>query len=418
MLALLALLASNVIAVSVLAQPPTLLRFEESVALAAEHNAALNSARASLLAAEHRGRAAYSGFLPQVSGNLSYSDSTASGPPLAGSTSDYSTSLTVTQNLFSGFQDQARVEQGAANVDSARATLAAAKAQLSRDLKAAYAGLLYAQDNVVLSEDILRRLEENLRLVELRFEGGRENKGAFLVTRAAVAQARFERLQALQALTSAQAQLSTVTGQRAADLRANSSVPVTSPPPRPDFTALAQHTPEVRDAIARERSAAADVQLARAGFYPSVDLGGSVAREGDNWYPNGDRRSVNATISIPIFSGGRDIYGVRGAVAAQDAVQADRANVERQTVVRLTQTYASYTESVERLAVDREFVAANETRANIARARYQNGLISFEDWDRAESDLILRQRALLASQRERINAEAAWELAQGRGVIP
>jgi outer membrane protein TolC len=174
----------------------------------------------------------------------------------------------------------------------------------------------------------------------------------------------------------------------------------------------------VRDALARERAAAADVQLARSGFYPTVNVSGTIGRDGSLGFPSDDRRSVSANISIPLYTGGRDTYGVRGALAALDAVKANRESVERQLLVRLKQSYAVYVESIERLAVDRGFLTAAVTRADIARARYQNGLIGFEDWDRAENDLIQRQRALLAAQRDRVNAEAAWELEQGGGVIP
>lgn len=400
------------------AAPSAALTFEESVALAAQHNAGLRNAKANLLAAEERARAAYSGFLPQLSGTVSYNDTSGSAISTIGSASDYTTGLTLTQNLFAGFQDRARVEQGSANIQSASAALVNSKAQLSRDLKAAYAGLLYAQDNVKLSTDILRRREENVRLVELRFENGRENKGAYLLTRASVAQARLDQLQAQQGLVSAQTQLANITGQSLGPTQAASTVPVAAPPTAPDFGALVQQTPDVLDAAARERLARADVQLARAGFYPTANVSATVARDGETWYPTGDRRSVNASVSIPLFSGGRDYYGVRGALAASDAAKANRESVEGQILVQLTQSYASYVESVERLNVDREFLTATDTRANIARARYQNGLISFDEWDRAENDLIQRQRALLASSRDRVNAEAAWEFAQGRGVIP
>jgi hypothetical protein len=44
--------------------------------------------------------------------------------------------------------------------------------------------------------------------------------------------------------------------------------------------------------------------------------------------------------------------------------------------------------------------------------------MSFEDWDRIENDLIQRQKTVLQSQRDRVTAEAAWEQAQGKGVIP
>jgi outer membrane protein len=392
----------------------TVYTFEDTVRIATQHNADLRNARANLIAAEQRARAAYSGYLPQLSGTLSYADSTIP----AETTETYSAGVRASQNLFSGFQDQARVEQGAANVESAQSTLVLAKAQLSRDLKFAYAGLLYAQDNVALTESIQRRLEENLRLVELRFESGRENRGSFLFTRAQVAQARFENLQARQAVGSAQTQLARALGQRVDSFRVAGAAPVAEPPPIADFAALARGTPEHRDALAREKSAAADVRLARAGFYPRIDVGGSVGRSGESWYPDAERNTVTASISIPLYSGGSDQYGTRAALASLDATRADRESVEQQALVRLRQNYAAYVESVEKLRVDRDFLEAAETRAGIARARYQNGLISFEEWDRIENDLIQRQKFYLASQRDRVNAEAAWEFAQGVGVIP
>jgi len=429
-LAALPLFGPATTSISALAAPLT---FEESVALAVQHSAALRNARASVTAAEQRGSAAYSGFFPQVSGDVTYVDRSGSSLPTVTSTTAYSTSVTVTQNLFAGYQDQARIEQAAANVDIAHAALASAKAQLSRDLKFAFAGLAYAQDNVVLTDDILRRLEENLRLVELRFEGGRENKGSLLLSQASVAQGRFEQLQARQALSSAQAQLATVLGLTAPmggtegasvpdytvpDLHAVGTVSLAIPVAAPDFAALVRGAPDRRDAIARERSAGADVRLARAGFYPSVNVSGSVGRDGSAWFPNESSRVFSANVSIPFFSGGRDYYGERGALSALDAVKANRESVEGQVLVRLKQTYAAYVESVEQLNVARGFLTAAQTRATIARARYENGLISFEDWDRIESELIQRRKALLQSQRDRVNAEAAWELAQGTGVIP
>jgi hypothetical protein len=49
---------------------------------------------------------------------------------------------------------------------------------------------------------------------------------------------------------------------------------------------------------------------------------------------------------------------------------------------------------------------------------YNNGLITFTDWDIIENDLILRQKSLLQTERDRVVAEAAWEQVQGLGVIP
>lgn len=90
----------------------------------------------------------------------------------------------------------------------------------------------------------------------------------------------------------------------------------------------------------------------------------------------------------------------------------------RDVRTKLKQTFASYQEAVERLKVDTELLDAATIRAEIARNKYNNGLLSFEDWDIIENDLISRQKFVLQSRRDRIVAEAVWEQAQGKGVIP
>jgi len=399
------------------AEPPAI-TWDECVQEAAANNAELRTARANLAAAAYKADAAYSGNLPQLSAGAGYTDTSGSVVGDTGTTA-YSTSLSLTQNLFAGFQDQAKIEQGAANRTAAEASLAAARARLSQDLKAAYAGLLYAQENIVLTEKIVRRLEENLRLVELRFEGGRENKGSYLFSQASLAQARYEYLQAQQAVVSAQAQLARALGRAARGaLRVAEGVPLAEPGAAPDFAQLARGAPDYLQVQAQERSATADVALARSGFYPSVNLSGSVGREGPDWAPQNDRRTVGLNLTLPLFSGGKDYYATKSASASLEAASSGKDNVERQLFVRLRQTYAGYVEAAEKLKVDRQFVEAATARAEIARSRYDNGLMTFDDWDRIESDLIQRSKSLLVSRRDRVNAEAAWEQAQGKGVIP
>jgi outer membrane protein TolC len=393
------------------------LTWEECIPEAMERNADLAAAQANLEAAQYKVQAASGGYYPQLTGAVGYSDS--SGSAASTSTPTYSTSLSATQNLFAGFQDEAKVEQASANLAAAQANLTSAKAKLSQDLKTAFAGLRHAQNNVQLTEDIARRLEENLRLVELRFESGRENKGSLLLTRATLGQARLEHLQARQALEAAQAQLARVLGRQVSlELRVAGEVPAAEPGPAPDFAGLARATPDYRQVAAQEHVAQADVRLARAGLLPSLNLTGTVAREGGDWYPEGDRRTVGVSLSVPLFSGGKDYYGLKSAHSSLTAAGVNKEGVERQLLVRLRQTYAAYVEAAVKLKVDRDFLEAATTRAAIARARYQNGLMSFEDWDRIENDLIQRQKALLLAQRERVTAEAAWESAQGKGVIP
>ncbi len=403
------------------------LTWETSVAEAATNNAELRSARSNLEAAGYNASAAYSGYFPQISAGAGYSDTT-SDSALSGSSTpststftgtSYSASVSVTQNLFSGFQDRARIQQGSANRAGVEAGLGLAKARVSQALKNAYAGLKFAQDSITLAEKIVGRQQENVRLVELRFESGRENKGSLLLTKASLAQARLGQLQATQARVTAQAQLAQTLGRNAADeLTVSGDPPTVEPVDQPDFQRLATQAPDYTQAVAQEKSAAAGVTLARSSFYPSVNLTGSAGRSGSDWFPQDERRTVGLNLSVPLFTGGRNYYSSRSAVASLDAASSSTLTAERLLLANLKQAYASYVQAVERLKVDQAFLDAAQVRAEIARSQYNNGLISFSDWNLIENDLIQRQTAHVQSQRDRVIAEAAWERTQGRGVIP
>jgi outer membrane protein TolC len=393
------------------------LSWEACVREVAARNAELHAAQANLDSSRELVRAARSGFFPQLSAGVTRSET--EGSVVTASVPAHSASVTATQNLFAGFLDAAKVEQADANREAAAAGLDAVRARASQDLKTAFAGLLYAQENVALTGQIVLRLQGNVRLVELRFEGGRENKGSLLLTQANLAQARYEFLQARQSLLAAQTQLARVLGRNDARVLAvTPGLPLADPEAAPDFDRLIRETPDVRQLAAQEKGAEAGVRLARAGFYPSVNVSGSIAREGTDWFPDDDRRTLTASVTVPLFSGGKDYYTTRSSAALLTASGANRENAERLARVRLQQAYNAYVESVERIKVDAAFVEAAETRAGIARSKYNNGLMSFEDWDRIETDLIQRQKAALLGRRERVLAEAAWEQTQGRGAIP
>lgn len=403
------------------------LSFEDSVREAAANNADLRTARANLEAAGYSASAAYAGYFPQASAGVSYSHTTGSATGATSSSTGttvtsgdtYSASVSVSQNLFAGFQDKARVEQGDANRVAAEASYAVARANVSQALKAAFAGLKYAQDSARLTDSIVRRLEENVRLVGLRFDSGRENRGSLLLTQASLAQGRLNRLQAMQALSTAQAQLAQALGRRdAGGIEIRGDVPTRDPEPSPDFSKLTQQAPQYQLAVATERAAAAGVTLARSAYYPNLNVTGSVARVGSDWFPADDRRTVGVNLTVPLFSGGRDYYTARGAASNLDAAGAGKDAAERRTRVSLEQAYSAYVQAVEQLKVSQAFLDAAQTRAEIARSQYNNGLISFSDWNLVENDLVQRQTLFVQSQRDRVTAEAGWEQAQGKGVIP
>lgn len=400
------------------------LTWEDCVQEAAQNNPDLAAAQAAVHQARFQYQASYGNFLPQLSLDLGYdrANSTTNLQPFtAGSDiqEQYRLGLTARQNLFSGLRNRAELERTRAELEASEANLLAAKAQVGFDLKSAFAQALFAQEQLKLAEAIASRRKENVRLLEIRYEAGREHKGSFLRSKAAYRQAEFELSQAKRAVKVAQRSLARVLGRSEfGEITVSGDFKVSPTGMPQDFHALALQTPVYRQPAAQARAAQAGVIIARGQFYPEIAATGSVSRLGDAWPPDTDRWLVGAVLSFPLFSGGRDYFGLQGARAEERRAQENLHSAEYRILLDLEQTFAALQDGVERAEVQKGFLNAAEVRAEIARSQYTSGLLSFEDWDIIENDLITTQKQMIASQRDMVIAEADWERAQGRGSIP
>jgi outer membrane protein len=393
------------------------------VELAAKNNSELQASVRRFEAARDLEGVARGGFFPSVVGSLNFDEGklTAGGTTVdtPNPSSHYSATVSASQNLFNGLQDRGRVQQARANTAAVGADLDQSKAKISYDLKSAYQGLLYAKEYEEFTVGLIRRRESNMNLVKLLFESGRENKGSLLLSRAYLDQAHYEDLQSHNARQVAGAQLARTLGMDedfAYDIQ--DQVPLHEPAPV-DLRALAAVTPDVRRAQAQEESADAGVTVARSGFFPTLAVNGSVGKLGAEFFPHeADRWSVGVALVLPLFNGGRDYYGTRAASETWAAAASSHLNINRDVLARLRAAYTAYVEAIAKNKADQSFREAATLRAEIARKRYNNGLMTFEDWDLIENDLINRQRTYLQSKRDRVIAEAAWEQAQGKGVLP
>ncbi|NBV06880.1 MAG: TolC family protein [Proteobacteria bacterium] len=402
------------------------LSWQQCVELAAKNNNNLKSAIASERATYYQNNAAASGFLPQATATLSSNrgnNGNASNPSLttvqSSITQAYTGSISVTQNLFSGFSDVGKFDQAKANNMVSRANVRIVKSQVSYDLKSAYANFAYAKETINLLDSIIKRREDNLHIIELRFKSGMENKGSLLLARAYLDQANYDRLQATNLVESAKAQLCRAVGiSDCKNFDITDSVPISkTSAEKIDFKIVIETTPQHLQAVAQEQATKAGILIAQSAFMPSLNVTATKGQRGASLFPQNDYWSVGANLSFPFFTGGKDYYTTRSAYLSNSAAKENRENIDQQILVNLKQGYNAYIEAIAKLKVDTSFQEAAKLRADIARNKYNNGLLTFENWDAIETDLINRQKNYLQSKLNRITYEAAWEQAQGKGVF-
>lgn len=402
---------------STVGQAQELITWDKAVGLAKSHNSEILAESKNLEALQYGETGARSAFFPQLSASLS---STQSHQEEAGGNRGYSAQLSLRQNLFAGFADLNRYAKSKEDTLIATLKLQQKKAEVSARLKQSYANFLYAQNLVKLNDLIRQRRSENMKIVELRFEGGRENRGSVLLARAYYEEASYNYLQAQLLLNTYRAELATFLGLSSElDFVGDDTVPMTEPMSgEPAFEKLAMTTPKYLQAEADYRKGKYDLEIAKgSGFLPSLDVAGGYGRSDEVFFPDKEGWNVGVTLSIPLFSGGKDWAATKSAASQWAAANHKKDATFRSEIVNLRTTFANYKVSSQRLKVDASLRDAQMIRGKIARGKYNNGLMSFEDWDRVENELIQSERAYLDSRRQRVSVEALWEQARGVGAI-
>lgn len=395
------------------------LTIEDCLAEAARNNPALAAARSAVEKAQFDRKANVSEFLPQVT--ASAGSSRNSSETDAGATESDSASFGVTakQTLYAGGRNKAALDKSSAALAAAEADLLASEAQLTYEVRQAFAERLYAQEQLQLAREIEKRQRDNVDLIELRYEGGRENKGALLRTQASLRDAEYGAAQAGRALRVAHRRLARALGRKeAGEFPVRGTLDAAAPGAIADVGALVELAPEHRKAAAAVESSKAGLKSARSGYFPELAASASAGRRDESWMPERDEWSVGVSLSYPLFSGGRDTMDARSAGADLRRAEQSLEATDAALALSLEQALADYEDAVQRTAVEASFLEAAAVRADIARTQYASGLITFEDWDRIEEELTNSQKSELASRRSALLAQANWEKTQGLSLLP
>jgi len=383
-------------------------QWSDVISIAEKNNNELISARKQMDAAGWTLNRAYTNFLPNVSANASMTETTSGGSPEA--SKSYSMGLSATQYLFKGMENIYGLESAYADYEYYKANFQSIRAGVYYDVRSAFLDLLYAEENVVLLEKILEQRKENARLIRLRYESGKEDKGNLMRTEADQAEAEYNLSSAKRDLELARLKLSQLLGTQ---VDSAEGVVEVSSIEAPELDELAEKTPAYIMAKWDLKSAEIDKKSTISGFLPSVSLSGRWSKSGDEWPPERESSSWSLNLSYSLFPGGSNfidtiIYDIR-LDKAREVFEKSTKDVR----YSLEESYKGFENALESLEVRKKSLAASEERAKIARVKYLNGLMTYDEWDRIERDYVNAQKTLLTSQKGALMAEAAWHKSYG-----
>lgn len=145
--------------------------------------------------------------------------------------------------------------------------------------------------------------------------------------------------------------------------------------------------PDLMAAEAQARAARATASAVSKAGLPSIELSGSASHQ----MYNDNRQAVSPyaiglNVRIPIFTGFRDTYSVRQALAQADQAESQRDTLYRQTELDVWQAYYDVQTAAQAVgSIDAQVRSAEQT-AQATLARYQGGFGSILDLLTAQVD--------------------------------
>lgn len=336
-----------------------------------QYNSTLNASRAGVRVTDEGVAIAKSGWRPTITGSAdaNYVNTRASGAN--SKTSSASVGIVINQTLFDGFQTRNNVAAAESQVKASVESLRNTEENTLFSAATAYMDVIRDRQIAVLTEQNLQFLTEQARAARSRFEVGEG-------TRTDVAQADASRASAVASLSAARAQALAsaatyhqVVGDEPGKLKP--AAPLAKLLPSSLDSAIAIGSAEHPAILATQHlvdAAAFSVKSAEGALLPQLSASAGISDDYLNRNPNagqnGNSTSANigATLTIPIYSGGRTSAVVRqnkeslGEARIQVDVSRDQV---RQAVAT---AWSQYTAAQQSVSANKQVIDAAQLALN------------------------------------------------------
>ncbi len=394
----------------VVPQAPLEVTLQEAVRRALEVQPAIVQARGDQRNAGASQLAAAGAFLPTItaSGSSNLPSPTrynsATGQVVtAPSNTSYSGTLSLSLNLFDGFQRLASKRAASANQAAADAGFVNQRYQVTATTAQVFFTALADEELVRVAQAQVDRAKEELQISVNKFQAGAATRSDTLTATVDLGNARLALLQAQANLATAQASL----GRQVGVEHLVRALPDTALPPLPDTTALRaqalQSSPVVQQAEAKARAARAQAGVAHAEYWPTLSASysngytgvDSLGRIGltpwsttrnyvNNW-------TLRFSLNWTLFNGfSREADQVSTSVA-RDIAEATAADTRLQMNAQYTQQLAALFTAYAQIGITGANVAAATEALRVTQERYRLGAGTLLDLLTAEANMTQAQ---------------------------
>ena len=379
----------------------------DALAAAYHNNPTLDAARLSSASADENTAQARAAYLPTLDATATAgvrdSETEAGGITTDGPSTEPRTAAVIAQQaLYTGGFRGAQSRAARAGVDRSREALRATEQDVLLDVITAYV-------DVRQDEEFVRIRTADVDLLERQMEEARARFDVGDVTLTDVSQAEARLAGSRAGLSQAQASLEASRG-RYLQVVGEAPGALEPPPPAPplprDLNAAAEQAlelnPQIRDAAANERLAAAQVGIERSALLPQLS---AVARWDQAENSSGpdirsEGASATAQLTVPLFEGGFSRSRVRQSRLEQQRANALSEEARRAVISQLTDVWNAHLSAERTVFSAQEQVRANSLAFEGATEERSVGLRTTLDVLNAQQELLNSQLASVQAERD------------------
>lgn len=314
-------------------------------------------------------------------------------------------------------------EQALQNYLATAAARDSVQISLIANIATAYTALSYAKAQLILAQSTVKSREHSLFITQQRFAAGIDSKAPSLQAKSSLENARLAVLDAQTNILKAQNALQLLIGAPIpADLSpepAISSIVATDIFNAGLPSALLYYRPDVVQAEYQLKAAGANINVARAAFFPSISLSGNLGIASSslsNLFKDGVSWSFGPSISLPIFDAGARRAHLDASVLEQQQAVANYEGTIATAFKEVNDVLADRATLDERLALQYALQSNHQNSFDIAYATFKAGLANYLDVLDAERSLFAVQQGILQMEQARVLSQIQLYQALGGGA--
>ena len=332
-------------------------------------------------------------------------------------------SLDLSYDLDLWGRNRAALKAATSEAEASRMDAAEARLALTTGIAIAYADFARLEAERDAAAAAVTNRQASADLVARRVTGGAANPGEADQARAAAAQARQDLAALDEQIAVVRDQLAALAGagpDRGLDLQRPAAAPASGFGLPANLSAdLLGRRPDLQAARLRAEAAGKRIDVAKAGFYPNINLSAFIGLQslglGNLTKSGSDTGQGGLAVSLPIFEGGRLQGAYKGARGDYDAAVAAYDGTLVRALQEVADAAAGQRALTARLAAARESLTAGESAYRVARLRYEGGLTSYLTLLTAEDAVIAQRRLVAQLQARALTLDASLVRALGGG---